>query len=76
MNALAMRRTLFIRLVGIRLCGTTTFVLDGEEDRFILQDFVVRILRRPVGVRALMKLLDSHRLRRVIQGRRVNYQWS
>jgi hypothetical protein len=66
MNALAMCRTLFIRLVGIRLCGTMTFVSDGEKDRFILQDFVVRILRRPVGVRALMKLLDSHRSRRMI----------
>jgi hypothetical protein len=49
-----------------------TFVSDGEEDRFIMQDFVVRISRRPIGLLAPMKLPNSYRLRRMIQGRRMN----
>jgi hypothetical protein len=68
------RGTLFIRLVGIHRCRTIIFVSDGQEDRLIMQDCIVRTLRRTIkkGLRAVTKLPYPYRLLKMMQNRREN----
>jgi hypothetical protein len=54
---------------------TITFVSDGQEDRFIIQDCLVRILHRTDGPRAGTELPNPQHLHKMMQNRRENNEF-